>query len=103
MDKEEILNKSRQSKKDEGLEYIENKGRKIGHIAFCCVFIFIVLFNIFRGQQSFAIYALFWAFFAADALPKYQFTHKKSYLVVIVAGAIASIANLVNFILESLG
>ncbi|WP_242840819.1 DUF6442 family protein [Metaclostridioides mangenotii] len=42
-------------------------------------------------------------FFAADALPKYQFTHKKSYLVCIVAGAIASIGNLVNFILESLG
>ncbi len=102
MDKEEILNKSRQSKKDEGFEHIENKGRKIGYIVFCCVFVFIILFNAFMGQQNFAVSALFWAYLAAEAIPKYQFTHNKSYLIVTIAGSIATIAYLASFVLESL-
>ncbi|WP_416361124.1 DUF6442 family protein [Metaclostridioides mangenotii] len=37
------------NQKNEGFEHFENKGRKISYIAFCCVFIFIILFNAFRG------------------------------------------------------
>ena len=39
MKKDEILQKSRQSNNDEGMDYAENRGRKIGFIAFAISFI----------------------------------------------------------------
>lgn len=63
MDKEEILAKSRQEKKDEGMTEAENRGRRIGVMAFSAIFIFIVLFNLFNGQPNYAPMAMFWASF----------------------------------------
>ena len=102
MNKDEILKKSRQQKKDEGVEYTENNGRKFGFSAFCCVFIFEVIFNSFLGEQSYAIFALFWTFIAAEAIAKYRFTRKKAYLITIIAGFVAAIASLASFVLVSL-
>lgn len=102
MNKEEILAKSRKEKNDEGLIAAENKGRKIGIAAFCFVFIFIVLFNFFNAQPNHAPMALFWAFFAAEAYPKYKFTSKSGYLITVIAGAVASIAFLVSHVLTVL-
>lgn len=100
--KEEILKKSRNSKQDEGIEFVENKGRRIGFSAFCITFIFIVLFNSFIGEQSYEVYSLFWGFIAAEAIPKYKFTNKKIYLFIAVCGSIATIVSLINFVLVSL-
>jgi hypothetical protein len=102
MNKEDILAKSRNEKSDEGMQQAENKGRRIGVSAFCGIFIFIVIFNLFNGQQSFAPQAMFWAFVAAEAYPKYRFTKQKSYLVSTIAGSIASVAFLANFIVATL-
>ncbi|MCC0704924.1 hypothetical protein IC213_17840 [Clostridioides sp. ES-S-0049-02] len=101
MNKEEILNKSRQSK-DEGLEYVENKGRKIGYIAFTCVFCFIVIFNAFIGQKSYTVAALFWTFIVAESIAKYQFTRKKQYIFVATFSLIVTITSLINFVSASL-
>ncbi|MEA4972852.1 hypothetical protein SDC9_101157 [bioreactor metagenome] len=107
MNKEEILNKSRKEKVDEGIIHSEEKGRKIGMKIFCGVFIFIVLFNMFFGHGDnttfFAVSSMFWAFVAGEAFPKYQFTHTKSYLITTVAGGIASAAYLASFVLAVLG
>ncbi|MCC0638340.1 MULTISPECIES: DUF6442 family protein [unclassified Clostridioides] len=102
MNKEEILNKSRQSRKDEGLEYVENKGRKIGYIAFTCVFCFIVIFNAFIGQKSYTVAALFWTFIVAESIAKYQFTRKKQYIFVATFSLIVTITSLINFVSASL-
>ena len=101
MDKDEILKKSRQQKNDEGMEYTENSGRKLGFTAFCFVSIFLVIFNSFIGEQSYAIFALFWTFIAAESIPKYRFTHKKVYLITIIAGFVAAAGSLANFVLVS--
>lgn len=101
MNKEEILMRSR-NEKDEGLEYAENKGRKVGITAFCCVFIFLVLFNLFKGQSNYAVFSMFWAFAAAEAFPKYRFTGQKTYLVSTVCGSIACIASLLSHIITTL-
>lgn len=103
MNKEEILSKSRQSTKDEGLEYIENKGRKIGYSIFICVFAFIVIFNAFIGQKSDAVSALFWTFGLAENIAKYQFTHEKKNLILSIGFLITTIFSLTNFVLSSLG
>lgn len=102
MNKEQILARSRAEKTDEGMQQAENRGRRIGISTFCIVFIFIVLFNLFNGQHSYAPYAMFWAFVAAEAYPKYRFTKNKAYLISTIAGFIASIASLASFVLSVL-
>lgn len=102
MNREEILEKSRNEKKDEGMIEAENKGRRIGITAFSAVFIFIILFNFINGQPSYAPMAMFWAFAAAEAYPKYKFTNKKDYLVTAIAGAVASIGFLACFVINVL-
>lgn len=103
VNKEDILAKSRKEKNDEGLIAAENQGRKIGIAAFCFVFIFILLFNFITGQASSSAVALFWAFFAAEAYPKYKFTSESHYLLIVIGGTIASIAALANYVLTVLG
>ncbi|AYE33911.1 DUF6442 family protein [Clostridium septicum] len=102
MNKEEILSKSRQENKDEGVEFIENEGRKVGYNVFCIVFIFIVVFNSFIGEQSYAVFALFSVFMAGESIPKYKLTHKKIDLIIMIVSAIAAIISLVSFVLASL-
>ena len=52
MNREEILAKSRAEKTDEGMQQAENRGRRIGISAFCCVYVFIVIFNFVQGYPS---------------------------------------------------
>lgn len=104
MNKEEILERSRQSLKDEGMEYAENQGRKIGFVAFVLLFAFLGIFNLFFGETStyHAISSLFWVFVAGEAYGKYRFVRKKEYLITAIAGSIAAILSVVNYILTTL-
>ena len=102
MNKEEILAKSRKEKSDEGLIAAENQGRKIGIAVFCAVLIFVIVFNLFTAQSNYAQIALFWAFIAAEAYPKYKFTSKSGYLITVIAGAVASIVFLIGHVLTVL-
>lgn len=52
MNREEILAKSRAEKTDEGMQQAENRGRRIGVSAFCCVYVFIVIFNFVQGYPQ---------------------------------------------------
>lgn len=103
MKKEDILMKSQMENHDEGEENAENQGRALGVIAMAVIFIFITVFSmIFSRNNSTASYAasaMFWAFLSAYYIPQYQFTKKKSMLVVSVGFAIASIASLLNLII----
>lgn len=104
MNKEEILERSRQSHKDEGVEYAENQGRKIGFGVFVILFAFLVIFNFIYGETNtfYAISSLFWAFMAAEAYAKYRFVKQKAYLVTAVAGSIASFFSVINFVMITL-
>ena len=102
MNREEILAKSRAEKMDEGMQQAENRGRRIGVSAFCCVYVFIVIFNFVQGDPSYGFHAMFWAFVAAEAYPKYRFTGNKGFLVSTVAGALASAASLGSFVISVL-
>ena len=98
MNREEVLEKSRKENKDEGMIAAENKGRKIGFCVFCIVFVFITIFSLINGQPSYAPRAMFWAFVAVEAYPKYTFTKQKAYLIITIAGSVAAIASLCSFI-----
>ena len=79
MEKEEVLAMSRREKTDEGFIVAEHQGKRLGVAAFSAVLIFIVLFNLFTGQNNNIPLSLCWAFVAAEAYPKYTFTKKSSY------------------------
>lgn len=104
MNKEEILEKSRLSEKDEGMEYAENLGRQIGYIAFTLLYGFIIIYNLFFGESStfHAVSSLFWTFIAAQAYGKYHFLKRKVYLVTMISGSIASVLSVANYILTTL-
>lgn len=103
MNKDEILAKSREEGKDEGFADASNRGYGIGMVAFCIVFIFIIFFNLFNGKPNHAPMAMFCAFFAAEAYPKYKFTKSKLYLVTAISNSIACVAFLINMIISTLG
>ena len=103
MDKKEILNKSRNSSTDEGLEYFENKGLRIGYTAFYFVAIFMIIFKNYIGKESDSILTLLWIFSAVDSMSKFKFTHKKIYLFGSIIALILMVYSFVNFILGSLG
>lgn len=104
MNKKEILERSRQLHQDEGMEYAESQGRKIGFVAFCILFLFLAIFNLFYGESVtfHAISSLFWAFIAGESYGKYRFTKTKLYLVSVIAGSIASFLSIVNYIITTL-
>ncbi len=103
--KEEVLAKSRNERADEGMENAGNRGRQFGFIAFCVMFviltIFIVLYD--SAKTFYAISALFWIYVSVEACAKYRFAKNKAYLVTAIAGSIASLAFLANYILTTLG
>lgn len=103
VDKKDILNKSRNSSTDEGLEYFENKGLRIGYTTFYFVAIFMIIFNKYIGKESDSIFTLLWIFFAVDSISKFKFTHKKFYLFGSIISLILMVYSFVNFILGSLG
>lgn len=102
MNREEVLAKSRKEQNDEGLIAAEHQGRRIGFTVFTFLFAFIVLFDFFNGQSNHSVYALYWAFLAAEAYPKYQFTSKRRYLIVVIGGILACIASLASYVLTVL-
>ena len=101
MKKEEILAKSRMEKTDEGILNAENKGMHYGVIAFSAVFIFIVVINIISGISNYAPFAMFWAFLAAEAYPRYCFAKDKGYLWKTILSAIASLLFLLLYFIET--
>lgn len=100
MNKEEILKKSREQKEDEGVAYAEDKGRRYGVMGFCAVFIVIIFFNLFTGQNNFVPNSMFFAYLAAEAYGKYRLDRKKAFMTTTVFGAIASVLFLICHIMK---
>lgn len=102
MNKNEVLQKSREQKEDEGVIYANNRGRSTGVIGFCSLFIVVVMFNFFTGQSNHVPFALFWAYGAAEAYGKYRITHGRGLLVTVIFAAIASVCFLACHVLVTL-
>jgi hypothetical protein len=104
MDKKEILNKSRNSSTDEGLEYFENKGLRIGYTAFYFVAIFMILFGKYYGKESHSVFTLLWLFTTVNTFIRFRFYHEKIYILFIsLISFVFMINSFVSFILETMG
>ena len=102
MNKEDILAKIRQEKNDEGMKYIENKGRKFGVMGFTAIIIFIIIYNLINGLDSYSVFSIFWSYAALESYGKYKILKEKTYLIATIAGIIASLGSLVNYIFTTI-
>ena len=101
MEKQDILEKSRREKRDEGVTYAENKGRRYGEISFCLLIIAVLVYDFAKGLDSYLPLALFWGYLAAEGLGKYQARRERKYLWVVVCGAVASLCFLLCYVLRT--
>ena len=90
MEKQDILEKSRREKTDEGVAYAENEGRRYGEISFCLLIIAVLVYDFAKGLDNYLPMSLLWAYLAAQALGKYQARRERRFLWGIVFGAVAS-------------
>ena len=102
MNKEEVLVKSRQEKNDEGIKYLETKGRGVGIIGFFAIIIFIVIYNFINGQNSYSVFSIFWSYIALEGYGKYKILKERKYLTTAIAGIVASIGFLISYILTTI-
>ncbi len=86
MNKEEILERSRQEQNDEGMIDAQNKGNKLGIIIFTALFCFFAVFNFVFDQNNDLLMIMFGSFIVAEAFEKYRFTGKKKFLPWMIGG-----------------
>ncbi|MCL2402447.1 MAG: DUF6442 family protein [Oscillospiraceae bacterium] len=99
--KEEILAKSKQSNKDEGIEYAVTQGAKKGnYFGIEVVGWLLLVFSLINGQML-AVYALSSVILASwfgEFLAKYRFLNQKRYLIAAICFAILGTGALVLFV-----
>ena len=99
--KTEILAKIKKEKKDEGMENADYRGSKIGVIAYAVVAFFLVIFSIPDKMDIVNVIAsLSFAWVVGGTFSYYRFTKKKSYLVCVIASAIAMVSFALMAILQ---
>lgn len=100
MNKDEVLKKSREEKRDEGKEFALSKGRKSGVIGIVGVFILLALFNLYNDLQetNFALIALFFGYLGCEGLGLYKVTLKKTDLLRFIFGSIIGLSFVLLYI-----
>jgi len=103
--KEEILAKSRNAKKDEGMEYAQVKGRRLGEYTLVAVLIPILVFALLRREfvAFHAVAATLFASVFGQCLMEYRFTKRTYHLIWTVGMAMGAIVFIVQFAAASLG
>lgn len=100
--KAEILAKSRKSQRDEGFEYAETQGTKIGVVVYAIVACILLIFSI-PGRMDIVhtVAALSFAWVVGGTYSHYRFTKKKTFLICAIGSALATVANAIMVILPA--
>ena len=101
----EILEKSRRLKKDEGMEHAQLKGHVLGNYTMAAVVIPILVFALLRDEIVVfnAVAAAVCAFVFGLCLTEYRFTRRKYHLAWTVFMAVSTISSIVAFVATSFG
>lgn len=84
MEREEVLRKSRKEQNDEGLDYVENTGRRKGIMVLLLMSLFVILYNrIVHIQTSFGVCVVVSTYLAVEEYYKYKYTKQKKTLIYI--------------------
>lgn len=100
--KEEILEKSRWAKQDEGIEHAEKKGLVISKLIVMFIGLPLMFLSLIVGQTltSTAIFILIVSHGFGETLAVYRFTKQKAYLVATIFESIALFLFIFLFIME---
>ena len=98
--KEEILERNRKSKKDEGLDFAEIRGSKAGFIIFGVAAFILMLFSV-PDQMNvvYTIAALSFSVLLGVTFSMYRFSKEKLYLIGAAVSAYAAAVNILMVIL----
>lgn len=101
MKKEEILEKSRKEKRDEGKEFAFAKGRKSGAIGMLIIFCILAVFNLYDNRQgtNFALLAMFFGYLGCESFGIYCLTKRRMDLFKIIIGSVFSVYFLIMYII----
>lgn len=101
MEKELILEKSRQEKNDEGREFVHNRGRKFGVLGMLIIFSILAVYNLYDNHQetNSALLAVFMGYLGCESIGIYSITKKKLDLIKAIAGPVLSIYFFVKYFL----
>ncbi|MNC44062.1 hypothetical protein D3C76_122350 [compost metagenome] len=101
MNKELILEKSRQEKKDEGKEFVLDRGRKFGVIGMLIMFGSLAVFNLYNDHQgtNAALLAVVMGYLGCESFGIYSITKKKMDLIKIILGSGLSIFFFIKYFL----
>lgn len=107
MNKEEILEKSRLEKDDEGLKYSEFEGIKLGFYWMSLIYSIVSIANLLivfiKGGEMLAFYvasSMYFAFNASSLYTRYKFSQEKKYIIFMIVAIIASIVFFLNWFLR---
>ena len=99
MDRNDVLERSRQSKKDEGMEHAELKGFKLGEQMGLVAVLITAVITFFTVQELafWAVCSVGFAIGFGESLPIYRFTRKKSYLAWTIVFAVSVVIAIAIF------
>ena len=103
--KEKILERSRNAKKDEGEEYAQLKGRKLGEYTLFAVLIPIALFTLFTRElvAFFSSATAMCTFAFGQGLVEYRFTKRKCHLILTIVAGVSAIVGIISLLTVSFG
>lgn len=100
MKKDDVLEKSRRAGKDEGVEYAENQGRKIGFIVSVIVIIVLAVYCRFVGEGATinAVLSVFWAQEATMSYRRFYVLKEKWVLLMAIVFTVCFVVDMVRYI-----
>lgn len=99
MEKDEILEKSRKEKRDEGKEFIFDKGRKSGTIGMMAIFFILAVYNLYTNHKSenFALLSVIFGYLSCESFGMYYVTKRKFDILNAIVGAVICICSMVTY------
>ena len=101
MNKNEILERSRKENKDEGVEYINQKGRALGITVMSVVFVIVILYNIFAGVSNNPVFTVFWAYLTAEAYGRYRVAPSRSLWFTVWTSGLVAVLFFINHVIRT--
>jgi len=105
MDRNEVLERSRRANRDEGMEYAQLKGRKLGEYTLFAVLIPIALFTLFTRElvAFFSSATAMCAFAFGQGLIEYRFTKGNCHLILTIVAGVSAIVGIISLLAVSFG
>lgn len=101
MQREEILERSRAERKDEGMEFALDKGRLYGITGMTLLYLALLVFNRCFNQDNSSLFAMYWTYLAFEMFGRYRTIKKKSSLAIGIVSVLAAILFLAIHVIMS--